>query len=178
MALISTQGLTQLEFRISTTRGLLKACPFCGGDRPLMTSNVNHETRSGAIVQSRISCSETRWGGLVLVNSKESLDAAQQSAMEQWELRAQPPAGCTGRALADALELQGRDWLLDGDLIRCRACNCGQLASNGHLVFMHNTGSSAAEQVGDLPWVVYLRLLSGLDRPDARPETSLPFLDS
>jgi hypothetical protein len=68
----------------------------------------------------------------------------------------------TLRRMDAALELHGRAWALDGDILRCRVCSSGQLASKGDRAFIHAGACAAVGEVSDSPWRDLVKLLRAL----------------
>ncbi|MBP5971034.1 hypothetical protein [Pseudomonas iridis] len=64
------------------------------------------------------------------------------------------------------LELHGRAWVLDGDILRCRACASGQLASKSNHAFIHASACAALGKVSDYPWHDLVKVLYGVPAPD------------
>lgn len=63
------------------------------------------------------------------------------------------------RRMDAALELHGRAWALDGDILRCRVCASGQLASKGDRAFIHAGTCAAVGEVSDYPWRDLVKVL-------------------
>lgn len=65
------------------------------------------------------------------------------------------------------LELHGRAWALDGDILRCRVCSSGQLASKGDRAFIHAGHCAAVGEVSDYPWRDLVKVLRGVPQASA-----------
>lgn len=66
------------------------------------------------------------------------------------------------RAMDSAIEMIGRYWSMDGDVMRCRACHSGHQASKADLVFEHLCDCVEAQGSFPHPWHTLARLLRNL----------------
>lgn len=73
----------KLEFRIASTIGILKKCPFCGSD-PVMFSQQNEETHIYCVV---IGCTNQKGCFASLQSNDMDRGIAQGKATERWNRR-------------------------------------------------------------------------------------------
>lgn len=64
--------------------------------------------------------------------------------------------------LDGGLEEHGRRWEVDGDLIRCRTCRRGHLASKAGEAFQHAADCAARSDFARHPWHDLAELLRAL----------------